>query len=198
MKLDGEVRWSHVLTVVENAEQTQNWNKEHCMDGLSRSTEKPRGEWYNPSNLVEARMRVALSAAAGILSALALLLIKEIVFLLSEYRQAFERQELAHKSTCTIVIGPEPEVAEIDFEFPFLCGLGAGVSVALALAVILRYLCSSRVEPASLRVRRVRLNHSEDGRTDESNVAQARISGRRVVSWLAGSFLRENDGLAPW
>ena len=43
----------------------------------------------------------------------------------------------------------------LDFEFPFLCGLCADVFVALALAVILRYRCSSRVEPASLRVRRV-------------------------------------------
>ena len=54
--------------------------------------------------------------------------------------------------------------------------------VALALAVILRYLCSSRVEPASLRLRRVRVNHSVDGRTDESNVGQSRNSDRRFVS----------------
>ena len=59
---------------------------------------------------------------------------------------------------------------------------GAGVFLALALPVILGYLCSSRVESASLRVRRVRLNHSEDGRTDESDFAQSRISDRRVVS----------------
>ena len=128
-------------------------------------------------------MRVALSATAGILSALAPLLIKETVFLLLEYRQALERQELAHKSTCPIVICLEPEVAELDFEFPFLSGLGAGVFLALALAVIPRCLSSSRVEPASLRAGRVRLNRSEDGRTEESNVAEFRISDRRVVSW---------------
>ena len=40
-----------------------------------------------------ARIRVALSATKGILSALAPLLIKETVFLLSEHRQASERQE---------------------------------------------------------------------------------------------------------
>ena len=80
------------------------------------------------------------------------------------------------------VICPECVVAVLDFEFPFLCGFGAGVFVALALAVILRYLYSSRVHPASLRVLRVRLNHSDDGRTSESNVAQSRISNRRVVS----------------
>ena len=67
------------------------------------------------------RMRVALSAVAGILSASALLLIKDTVFLLSEYRQASERQELAHDSTCLISFCLEPEVADLDFEFPFLC-----------------------------------------------------------------------------
>ena len=41
---------------------------------------------------------------------------------------------------------------------------------------------SSRVEPATLRVRRVRLNHSAVVRTERSNVAQCRISDRRVVS----------------
>ena len=70
----------------------------------------------------------------------------------------------------------------LDIEFPSLCGFGAVVLVALGLAVILRYLCSSRVEPASLRVRRVRLNNSEDVRIDDSNVAKSRISDRRVIS----------------
>ena len=79
----------------------------------------------------QARVRVALSSTANILSALALLLIKETVFLLSGYRQASERQELAHDSTCPFVICPKPEVAALDFEFPFLCDLGAGVLVAL-------------------------------------------------------------------
>ena len=78
---------------------------------------------------------------------------------------------------------PEPQVADLDCEFPFLCGWGTGVLVSLALAVILRYLCSSRVEPANLRVCRVRLNHSEDVRTERSSVAQSRISDRGVVSW---------------
>ena len=129
-----------------------------------------------------ARMRIALSAIASILSALALLLIKETVFLLSEYRQASEREELAHKSTCPHVTCLEPEVAELDFEFPFLCGLGACVFVAFALVVLLRCRCSSRVEPAALRVRRVRLNHNEDAGTEEVNFAESRISDRRVVS----------------
>ena len=80
------------------------------------------------------------------------------------------------------MICPEPKVVELDLEFPFLCGLGGGVFVALPLAVILGYLCYARVEPASVRVHRVRFNHSEDGRTDESGVAQPRISHRRVVS----------------
>ena len=73
------------------------------------------------------------------------------------------------------------EVAVLDFEFPFVCGIGTSVFVALALVVLLRYRCSSRVEPAALRVRRVRVNHSDDVRTDESNVAQSRISDRRAV-----------------
>ena len=55
----------------------------------------------------QARMRVALSATAGILSALAPLLIKETVFFLSEYRQASERQELAHKFTGALPVPPQ-------------------------------------------------------------------------------------------
>ena len=79
-------------------------------------------------------MRVPLSSTAGILSALAPLLIKETVFLPSGCRQASERQELAHKSTCSIVICPELDIADLDFEFPFLYGTGTGVLVAFALA----------------------------------------------------------------
>ena len=100
-------------------------------------------------------------------------------FLLSEFRQASEPQERAHKSTCSIVTCPEREVAELDFEFPFICGLVTGSLVALALTVILRRLCSSRVEPVTLRVRRVWLNHSEDVRAERSIVAQSRISDLR-------------------
>ena len=94
-------------------------------------------------------------------SALAPLLINQTIFLLSEYRQASDWQELAHNSTCPIVTCPEPEVA---------------------LVVIFRYLCSFHVEPAALRVRRVRLDHSEDVITERLNVAQTRISDRCVVS----------------
>ena len=140
------------------------------------------------------RIPVALSATASIPSALAPLLIKETVFLLSEFRQASERHELAHDSTCPILICPEPEVADLDFEVPFLCGLGTGVLIALALAVILRYLCSSRVEPATLRVRRVRLNHSEDVRTEESNVNQ----GSRIVVSYPGEPDRLCERILGW
>ena len=73
------------------------------------------------------RLRVALSATAGSLSAVSPLLIEETVFLLMDFRQVSERQELAHKSTCPIVTCPEPEVADLDFEFPCICGLGAGL-----------------------------------------------------------------------
>ena len=83
-----------------------------------------------------ARMRVALSATAGTPSALAPLLIKETVFFLSEYRQASERQELAHKSTCPAVVCTELQVAVLDVDFPFLCGFGAGVFVALTLTLL--------------------------------------------------------------
>ena len=64
----------------------------------------------------------------------------------------------------------------------FSVARGQACAVALALASILRYLCSFRVEPAALRVRRVLLNHSEGVRTESSNVAQSRISSRRFVS----------------
>ena len=86
----------------------------------------------NPS-----RTRVALSATASNHSALAHLLIKRTVLLLSEYRQASERQEPVHKSTFPIEECPEPENVDQDWELPFLCGLGTGVLVALALAVVL-------------------------------------------------------------
>ena len=62
-------------------------------------------------------MRVALSATPGILSAVALLLVKETVFFMFECRQASERQELTHKSTCSIVLCLELEVADLDCEF---------------------------------------------------------------------------------
>ena len=123
-----------------------------------------------------ARMHVAFSATTGILSALAPLQVKETVFLLSEYRQASEQQELAHKCTGPIVDCLEPENVDQEWEFPFLCGLGTGVLVALALASIL---CSHRVQPATLRVWRVRPNHSEDARTERSHVVQ---SGSRIVA----------------
>ena len=65
-----------------------------------------------------------LAASTGVLSALAPLLMKENGLLLSEFRQASERQELAHKSTWTIMTCPAPEVADLDFEFPFCLWLG--------------------------------------------------------------------------
>ena len=73
-------------------------------------------------------MRVSLSATTGILSVLAPLLIKESFFLLSEYRQASERQELAHVSLFDC---PELGVDDLDFECPFICGLGTGVLVSV-------------------------------------------------------------------
>ena len=76
-------------------------------------------------------MCATLSATAGIISALALLLIKETV------SEAFERQEIARDSVCPLCFCLEPEVADLDFEFPFLCGLDTGVIVAHALAVFL-------------------------------------------------------------
>ena len=63
--------------------------------------------------------------------AVALLLIKETVFLLSENRQASERQEETDESTCPRVTCQEPEVADLDCEFPFLC-----VALALAESVV--------------------------------------------------------------
>ena len=79
------------------------------------------------------------------------------------------RQELAHKSAGSLVFCLESEVAVLDLEFPFLCGFGAGVFVALALAVILRT-CALIVM------------NQKYVRTYESNVAQPRISDRRVLS----------------
>ena len=128
----------------------------------------------------QVRMCVSLCAAASIFSALAPLRI-EIVFLLSEYRQASERQEFAHDCTCPIATCLEPEVADLDFECPFICGMGVGVLVTLAL-VTLRWLCSCREKPLTLRVRRVRLRHGDDISAEQVDVAQSRTWDRRVVS----------------
>ena len=125
-----------------------------------------------------ARMSVAFSATAGILSAPAPLLTRK---LLSENREVSERQDLVHKCACPILECPEPESGSFR------------ISVDRARAYLW-----SRVEPSPLRGRRVRLHHSEDIRTEKSNVAQFRISDRRVVSPSAGSFLRENVGWARW
>ena len=57
----------------------------------------------NMLNRKPARMRVALSATAGILSALAPLLITETAFLLSEYRLVSYRQEFAQDSRCPLL-----------------------------------------------------------------------------------------------
>ena len=86
-------------------------------------------------------------------------------------------------------------VAVLDFEFPFLCGFGAGAFVALALVVILRYLCSSRVEPATLRVRRVRLNHNE-GRNGE--VLTLFSPGSRIVVLYPGELEHFFERILGW
>ena len=48
--LTGVVRCSHVLTGMENAEQTQTWNEEDWIEGLSRSTDKPSMEHCEDQN----------------------------------------------------------------------------------------------------------------------------------------------------
>ena len=72
--------------------------------------------------------------------------------------------------------------------------LGYGCTFTLALAVTLRFVCSSRGEPVTLRVRRVRLSHSNDARAEKFDVSQSRISDRRVVS-PSHFFERVLDGL---
>ena len=120
-------------------------------------------------------MRVALSATAGILSALAPLLIMDTGFPSVGVSTSIRA---AGAGSQVYVTCPELEVAGLDCELSFLCDPGTGVIVALDLMVLLRYRCSSRVEPAPLRVRRVRLAHREDVGV---NCAQSRISDRRVV-----------------
>ena len=79
---------------------------------------------------------------------------------------------------------PQPEVAALDCEFPFLCGLGLSVIVSFAMVVILRYVCSAGAKPATLRVRRVRLNHKDDVGFEGSNVVRSRV-------WIIVSYLGE-------
>ena len=122
------------------------------------------------------RTRVALSATASSLSALAHLLIKRTVILLSEYRQASERQEPVHKSTFPIKECPEPENVDQS-------GWGASVSLwAWVRAYLLRLLSRRALPVLNQRTLRVRLNQREDVRTERSHVAQSRISDHRVVS----------------
>ena len=130
-------------------------------------------------------MRVAFSATAGIVFALAplSLLIKDTVCLLSECRQAPERQELSVQVPSWIA--QNLRLLFRSGSFRFSVDWVRGVLVALALASILLYLCSSWVEPATLRVRRVRLNHSEDVRS-RIVVSFERILGWPVVTAHAG------------
>ena len=122
-------------------------------------------------------MRVALSATAGILSALAPLMIKETCFLLSENRQASERHELAHNSICPNVTRPEPEIADLHrVPVSLWFGYRRDCDACSRGAPWLLYL--SRVEPEALRVRRVRMNHDEDSRIEGVNVAN-RVPGER-------------------
>ena len=91
-----------------------------------------------------ARMRVALSATASIFSVVAPLLIKETGFLLSEYRQASERQEVAHAEVslehdAALPVGSQaapPSARDLNVDgFPWVSGepvcdmLGRAVSV---------------------------------------------------------------------
>ena len=62
--------------------------------------------------------------------------------------------------------------------------------MTLALGVILRVLCSSRVEPAALRVRRVRLNLSTNVRTQDT-----RSPCCILVSWIVSSTICWDCGL---
>ena len=47
---DGAVRWAHVFSLLKDAEQTQDWNKEQWIDTLSRSADKPRMEYCEDQN----------------------------------------------------------------------------------------------------------------------------------------------------
>ena len=86
------------------------------------------------------RMRVALPATAGIPSALAPLLIKEVRF--AHDGADRQRQELSYDSCCPLVCCSEPEAADLDFECSFVCGLGTGGLDTLAFAVPSRRWCS--------------------------------------------------------
>ena len=72
----------------------------------------------------------------------------------------------------------------------FSVALFFSVSVSLALVVILRYFCSTGDEPATLRVRGVRLNHRGDVEVEGSSVGRSRVSDRLVVSRGAVSLIQ--------
>ena len=77
-----------------------------------------------------------LACVSCIISALVpLLIMQETVFLLSEYRQASEWQELVHKCVCPVLGCPEPEPALQEWEFPLALGLVTGFACRPRLRV---------------------------------------------------------------
>ena len=76
-----------------------------------------------------ARLLVAFSAAVGVLSGLALLLIKETVFLLSVYRQASQLGHLGNTCVCLVLDSSEQDPAPHECESPFARGLRCGLVV---------------------------------------------------------------------
>ena len=97
---------------------------------------------------------------------------KESVCFLTEFRQAFEWQELAHDSCgCKIGLGVLVYLWFGHRRTCYACSCGAFLSPVLSI-----------VEPVTLRVHRVRLGHSNGVRGGRFNVSQLRLTDRRGVS----------------
>ena len=141
-----------------------------------------------------ARMRVELSATEGVLSALTPLPIKEASFLLSENRQASERQEHAHKSRRPIVraLGYWVRLRVTVSLWP-----GYSVIVSLALVATLRCVWSTGAEPPALWVQHVRVNHKGDVGKEGPSVGRSGVSERLVVSRPGGPD-RVFDKMVGW
>ena len=63
---DGAVRWTHVLTLMEDAEQIPYWNKGNWIDALSRSSDKARVDNCEDQNGTIIRIRALQGHSHGV------------------------------------------------------------------------------------------------------------------------------------
>ena len=80
---DGAIRWTHVLTPMEDTEQT--WNKVEWIDALCRSTNKPRIEYCEDKNGISIFLRAVQGHCHSVTINPALLSLKETLLSWKEH-----------------------------------------------------------------------------------------------------------------